>query len=110
MPLVTVSLADPVAARLAAALRLRLPGRHNVSNALIALACAMKLGVAEDAGVGALAARSAVLGAQLNVKINASGLKNRDDASRLLAEAEAVAADAIKAEEDILNIVNGKID
>ena len=63
-----------------------------------------------DAGVGTLAARSAVLGAQLNVKINASGLKNRDDASRLLAEAEAVAADAIKAEEDILNIVNGKID
>ena len=63
-----------------------------------------------DAGVGALAARSAVLGAQLNVKINASGLKNRDDASRLLAEAEVVAADAIKAEEDILNIVNGKID
>ena len=62
-----------------------------------------------DAGVGALAVRSAVLGAQLNVKINASGLKNRDDASRLLAEAEAVAADAIKAEEDILNIVNGKI-
>ena len=63
-----------------------------------------------DTGVGALAARSAVLGAQLNVKINASGLQNRDDASRLLAEAEAVAADAIKAEEDILNIVNGKID
>ena len=63
-----------------------------------------------DAGVGALAARSAVLGAQLNVKINASGLQNRDDASRLLAEAEAVAADAIKAEEGILNIVNGKID
>ena len=62
-----------------------------------------------DAGVGALAARSAVLGAQLNVKINASGLQNRDDASRLLAEAEAVAADAIKAEEGILNIVNGKI-
>ena len=62
-----------------------------------------------DAGVGALATRSAVLGAQLNVKINASGLKNRDDASRLLAEAEAVAADAITAEEDILNIVNGKI-
>ena len=62
-----------------------------------------------DAGVGALAARSAVLGAQLNVKINASGLQNRDDASRLLAEAEAVAADAINAEEDILNIVNGKI-
>ena len=63
-----------------------------------------------DAGVGALAARSAILGAQLNVKINASGLQNRDDASRLLAEAEVVAADAIKAEEDILNIVNGKID
>ncbi|MGN0847303.1 MAG: UDP-N-acetylmuramoyl-tripeptide--D-alanyl-D-alanine ligase [Kiritimatiellia bacterium] len=55
VPLVTVSLTDPAAARLAEALRLRLPGRHNVSNALIALACATRLGVAEDTCFGALA-------------------------------------------------------
>jgi glutamate formiminotransferase/formiminotetrahydrofolate cyclodeaminase len=37
--------------------------------------------------VGALAARSAVLGAELNVKINAAGLKDRDAADRLVGEA-----------------------
>ena len=54
-PVETVSLGDPAAARLAAALRVRLPGRHNVSNALIALACATRLGVPEAACLAALA-------------------------------------------------------
>ena len=40
-----------------------------------------------DAGVGALAARAAVLGAQLNVRINAAGLKDRAKADELLSEA-----------------------
>ena len=62
-----------------------------------------------DAGVGALAARSAVLGAQLNVKINAAGLKNREVADALVAEAEAIAAEAIKLEAETLAIVNEKI-
>lgn len=62
-----------------------------------------------DAGVGALAARSAVLGAILNVRINAKGLKNRDLADRLLAEAAQVAADAEVAEREVLDIVNAKI-
>lgn len=62
-----------------------------------------------DAGVGALAARSAVLGAQLNVKINAAGLKDREVADILVAEAEAIAAEAIKLEAETLAIVNEKI-
>lgn len=62
-----------------------------------------------DAGVGALAARSAVLGAFLNVRINAKGLKNRDLVDRLLAEAAQVAADAEVAEREVLDIVNAKI-
>lgn len=62
-----------------------------------------------DAGVGALAARSAVLGAFLNVRINAKGLKNRDLADRLLAEAAQVAAYAEVAEREVLDIVNAKI-
>lgn len=62
-----------------------------------------------DAGVGALAARSAVLGAQLNVRINAAGLKDRAAADRLTAEADGIAAEAIKTENRILQIVNSKI-
>ena len=62
-----------------------------------------------DAGVGALAARSAVLGAQLNVKINAAGLKDRATAEALTAEAEQIAAEAIALEAEVLKIVNEKI-
>ncbi len=59
-----------------------------------------------DAGVGALAARSAVLGAQLNVRINAAGLENRSEADLLTGKAEKIAAEAIAAEAKVLNIVN----
>lgn len=62
-----------------------------------------------DAGVGALAARSAVLGAQLNVKINAAGLKDRDTAEALIAEAAKIAEQAEKLEREVLDIVNSKI-
>jgi glutamate formiminotransferase/formiminotetrahydrofolate cyclodeaminase len=63
-----------------------------------------------DAGVGALAARSAVLGACLNVKINAVGLNDKEKAAGLIAEAESIASKAISEEKEILEIVNGKID
>ena len=62
-----------------------------------------------DAGVGALAARSAVMGACLNVKINAAGLKDRATADKLVAEAEEIQALAQKAEADILAVVESKI-
>lgn len=62
-----------------------------------------------DAGVGALAARAAVLGACLNVKINAAGLKDRAVADKLVGEAEALSAEACKLEAEILEIVNSKI-
>ncbi len=62
-----------------------------------------------DAGVGALAARSAVLGAQLNVKINAAGLKDRARAEALCDEADEIATLANLREQEILSIVNSKI-
>lgn len=62
-----------------------------------------------DAGVGALAARSAVLGAELNVKINAAGLKDREVAERLIGEAAEIAQKAVAQEAEILQIVNHKI-
>ena len=62
-----------------------------------------------DAGVGALAARSAVMGACLNVKINAAGLKDRATAEALVAEANEIQALAQNAEREILSIVENKI-
>ncbi len=62
-----------------------------------------------DAGVGALAARSAVMGACLNVKINAAGLKDREVAGALVKEAEEIQALAQQAEKEILEIVESKI-
>ena len=62
-----------------------------------------------DAGVGALAARSAVLGACLNVKINAVGLVDKEKAAELISEAEGIGAKAGKEETEILEIVNSKI-
>jgi glutamate formiminotransferase/formiminotetrahydrofolate cyclodeaminase len=62
-----------------------------------------------DAGVGALAARSAVLGAQLNVRINAVGLSDREAADKLCNEAAQIAAEAIAEEAAVLEIVNTKI-
>ena len=62
-----------------------------------------------DAGVGALAARSAVMGACLNVKINAAGLKDREAADKLVKEAEEIQALAQKAEAEILAVVESKI-
>lgn len=63
-----------------------------------------------DAGVGALAARAAVLGAQLNVKINAAGLKDRSKAESLMAEAAEIAQKACDREAAILDIVNKTIE
>lgn len=62
-----------------------------------------------DAGVGALCARSAVMGAFLNVKINAAGLEDREYAGKVLKEGREIEAEAIRMEEEILGIVNGKI-
>ncbi len=54
-PVVTVSASDPSASALASALAVRLPGRHNVSNAQLAAACAGRFGVSLEKCVSALA-------------------------------------------------------
>ncbi|MBV9215177.1 MAG: glutamate formimidoyltransferase [Acidobacteria bacterium] len=62
-----------------------------------------------DAGVGALCARSAVMGAFLNVKINAAGLKEKDYADKIVRDGAEIEMKAIEAETEVLRIVNGKI-
>lgn len=62
-----------------------------------------------DAGVGALAARAAVRGALLNVKINAAGLKNRELADELVGRGEEIAKEAAALEDAVLKVVESKI-
>src|SRR6185503_13420479 len=62
-----------------------------------------------DAGVGALCARSAVMGAFLNVKINAAGLSDKDFANKIIREGASIEEEAKKSETKILGIVNSKM-
>ncbi len=62
-----------------------------------------------DAGVGALAARSAVMGAFLNVKINAAGLSDKTLADKYIKEGQEIEDATVALEKEILEIVNSKI-
>ena len=59
-----------------------------------------------DAGVGALCARSAVLGAHLNVKINAAGIKDKDYLATVTARAQKMADEAVEREKQVLKVVD----
>lgn len=62
-----------------------------------------------DAGVGALCARTAVMGAFLNVKINASGLNDKAYVDNILFKGKAIEEKAQALENEILAITNQKI-
>jgi glutamate formiminotransferase / formiminotetrahydrofolate cyclodeaminase len=62
-----------------------------------------------DVGVGALALRSCVKGAYLNVKINASGLTDIEFAKGIIARGAELEHKAEEAEGILLNIINSKI-
>lgn len=62
-----------------------------------------------DAGVGALCARSAVMGAYLNVKINASGIDDKEYVADILKRGADIETKTLIAEQEILKIVNQKI-
>lgn len=62
-----------------------------------------------DAAVGALAARAAVVGALLNVRINAAGLKNRENAEKLLTRADEIDKKSEARVATVLEIANSRI-
>ena len=62
-----------------------------------------------DAGVGALCARAAIMGAYLNVQINASSLKGNAEAAELVAKGAGMAARAQQLEDETLAVVRGKM-
>ena len=62
-----------------------------------------------DAAVGALCARTAVIGAYFNVKINAKDLKDRKFAEEIIAKAENIYQKALKVEQEVIDFVNTKM-
>ena len=64
---------------------------------------------ASDAGVAALAAVAAIRGADLNVRINAAGLKDRNVAEELASRAAEIIKEAIEIQNNILETVNHNI-
>lgn len=62
-----------------------------------------------DAGVAALCARSAVIGAFLNVKINCGSYNDKEFVSDILIKGQQIVDNAISQENEILKVVNHKI-
>jgi glutamate formiminotransferase/formiminotetrahydrofolate cyclodeaminase len=62
-----------------------------------------------DAGVGALCARAAVLGAFLNVRINVKSYEDKEFATGILKRGGEIVRKAQEKEKEILAIVDGKI-
>jgi glutamate formiminotransferase/formiminotetrahydrofolate cyclodeaminase len=62
-----------------------------------------------DAGVGALAIRTAVMGAHLNIKINMAGLDDTEFSEKILRETTRIEEETIETVDRILEEVNEKI-
>ncbi|MDP4265160.1 MAG: glutamate formimidoyltransferase [Bacteroidota bacterium] len=62
-----------------------------------------------DAGVGALCARSAVMGAFMNVRINATGYDDKKFVADVLTRGKEIQNNAMALETEILKVVNEKI-
>jgi len=62
-----------------------------------------------DAGVGILCARTAVLGAYFNVRINAKDIKDRTFADDILSRAKQIYNDTIAIEQEAITYIDGKM-
>jgi len=62
-----------------------------------------------DSGVGALCARTAVIGAYFNVRINAKDIKDKDFAEEILSKAKDIYNKTIAAEQEMMAIIDSKI-
>jgi glutamate formiminotransferase/formiminotetrahydrofolate cyclodeaminase len=63
-----------------------------------------------DAGVGAMCIRTAALGAIMNVKINASGIKDKGFTERLLERSSWIESEVEKREMEVRNLVKLEIE
>ncbi|UTW66564.1 glutamate formimidoyltransferase [bacterium SCSIO 12643] len=77
-----------------------------VMNAMVDMGLQSSL---SDGAVGALCARTAVMGAYLNVKINAADLKDETFKAEMLQKGAEMEKTALNLEQEILNKVNNKL-
>jgi glutamate formiminotransferase / formiminotetrahydrofolate cyclodeaminase len=82
---------------------------YNSMEVIKAMAATGNPNSVSDAGVGALCARSAVMGAFMNVRINAAGYNDKDYVQDIIAKGKAIEDKTIALEAEILTIVNEKI-
>lgn len=62
-----------------------------------------------DAGVGALCARTAVIGAYFNVRINAKDIKDRHFAEEILLKSKTIYNSTIALEQEMIQLIDSKI-
>jgi len=62
-----------------------------------------------DAGVGILCARTAVVGAYFNVRINAKDIKDRVFAEEILAKSKAIFEKSLIVEKEVMDYIDGKM-
>ncbi|WP_457619185.1 glutamate formimidoyltransferase [Lutibacter sp.] len=62
-----------------------------------------------DAGVGILCARTAVVGAYFNVRINAKDIKDRKFTENMLIRAKKIYEQTIKIEKEVMDYIDGKM-
>ncbi len=82
---------------------------HNSMEVMLAMAKEGLQSSLSDAGVGALCARTAVIGAYFNVRINAKDIKDRDFAETILAKARKIYDSTIIKEKEIISIIDSKM-
>ena len=82
---------------------------HNSMEVMLAMAKEGLQSSLSDAGVGALCARTAVIGAYFNVRINAKDIKDRDFAETILAKARKIYDSTIFKEKEIISIIDSKM-
>ncbi len=76
---------------------------------ILAMATSGNPNSVSDAGVGALCARSAVMGAFMNVRINTADFDDKEFVTEIIAKGKLIEQKAMALETKILKIVNGKI-
>tara|TARA_B100000787_G_scaffold170258_1_gene165315 strand:- start:8478 stop:10172 length:1695 start_codon:yes stop_codon:yes gene_type:complete len=62
-----------------------------------------------DAGVGVLCARTAVIGAYFNVRINAKDIKDRIFAEKILSDAKSIYQNTLAKEQEIISYIDSKM-
>ena len=82
---------------------------YNSMEVMIAMAKEGLQNSLSDAGVGALCARTAVIGAYFNVRINAKDIKDRDFANSILEKAKTIYEKTINIESEMISLIDEKI-